>query len=564
MVVAAAVALVGAGPRGGEPASAGGAPLATSTTVTFNATGDVQYWTVPAGVTQATFAVWGAQGGKSGFNGGLGGFALATLALTPGQVVAIRVGGVGQVYNGTNCILLTQSGDQGQGGYNGGGDGGSGGCTSAGGGGASDVTITDVGQPTPNIVAGGGGGGAGNLFCPLAGGGGGLDGGSANAGLCQAGGNGGNQDGTSGSGAQGQGSDGGDADGISGPGGGGGGGYYGGSGGGTAYGGGGGSGFGPAGTVFATGVRAGDGLVTVTYGDAPAVTALLPTSGTAGTQLQVVGHGFDPAANGTTVSFGGVNAAVQSCTATSCTVTVPPGSGTVPVRVSAFGEQSLDTPADDFTYLPAPSLASISPTSGPPGSTVTITGQGFVTSAGFTSIQFGNSSAQATCTSSTQCTAIVPGDEVGDVGVVVRTYGGETASLAFLILPSVTVVSPPGGPEAGATVVTITGSGFDTAAGGTSITFGSTPATAVGCSSTTTCTAVSPPGTGTVDVRVTANGGTSPVGPADKFTYRAAIGEVPSTTTTTTAAPTTTTTVVGSTGAQTTTAGTSVTPAFTG
>ncbi|MFN8024762.1 MAG: IPT/TIG domain-containing protein, partial [Acidimicrobiales bacterium] len=155
-----------------------------------------------------------------------------------------------------------------------------------------------------------------------------------------------------------------------------------------------------------------------------------------------------------------------------------------------------------------------------------------------------------------------PGDEVGDVGVVVRTYGGETASLAFLILPSVTVVSPPGGPLAGGTVVTITGSGFDTAAGGTAISFGSTPATAVGCASASTCTAVSPPGTGTVDVRVTAHGGTSPIGPADTFTYRSSIGEEPTTTTTTTAAPTTTTTVVGNTYTQPTT--TAVTPAFTG
>ena len=48
-------------------------------------------------------------------------------------------------------------------------------------------------------------------------------------------------------------------DGFSGPGGGGGGGYYGGSGGNAGLGGGGGSGFGPAGTVFQTGVRSGAG-----------------------------------------------------------------------------------------------------------------------------------------------------------------------------------------------------------------------------------------------------------------------------------------------------------------
>jgi hypothetical protein len=55
-------------------------------------------------------------------------------------------------------------------------------------------------------------------------------------------------------------------------GGGGGGGYYGGGGGGggaSGGGGGGGSGFGPSGVVFNSGVRSGDGLVTITYTEAP-------------------------------------------------------------------------------------------------------------------------------------------------------------------------------------------------------------------------------------------------------------------------------------------------------
>jgi hypothetical protein len=48
-------------------------------------------------------------------------------------------------------------------------------------------------------------------------------------------------------------------------GGGGGGGLYGGGGGGNGAGGGGGSGFGPPGTVFETGVHAGNGRVVLTY-----------------------------------------------------------------------------------------------------------------------------------------------------------------------------------------------------------------------------------------------------------------------------------------------------------
>jgi hypothetical protein len=66
---------------------------------TFVYTGRAQTWTVPAGVTEATFDVYGAQGADiAGFTqGGLGGHATADLAsLTPGAPVTVVVGGQGQ------------------------------------------------------------------------------------------------------------------------------------------------------------------------------------------------------------------------------------------------------------------------------------------------------------------------------------------------------------------------------------------------------------------------------------------------------------------------------------
>jgi hypothetical protein len=235
----------------------------------------------------------------------------------------------------------------------------------------------------------------------------------------------------------------------------------------------------------------------------------------------VVGDNFLPGS--TSVTFGGVPAQVQSCTTTVCNVRAPSGTGTVSVRVTAGSEQSLDTPADDFTYIPPPAITGISPTSGPPGTTVTIQGVGFVTTPGFNDIEFGNVTAISSCSSSTSCTAIAP-DGVGALEVFVVNPGGSSNAVPFALLPAVTAISPGRGLPAGGTVVTITGSGFDTAAGATAIAFGSTPATAVGCQSSTTCTAVSPPGSGTVDVRVTAHGLTSAVDPADRFTYAAPLG----------------------------------------
>ena len=83
-------------------------------------------------------------------------------------------------------------------------------------------------------------------------------------------------------------------------------------------------------------------------------------------------------------------------------------------------------------------------------------------------------------------------------------------------VPVVTQIAPAGGPAIGGTAVTITGSGLS---GGT-VTFGGTASASASCASTS-CTAISPAGTGTVDVTVTTAGGTSAASPADQFGYEA-------------------------------------------
>ena len=83
--------------------------------------------------------------------------------------------------------------------------------------------------------------------------------------------------------------------------------------------------------------------------------------------------------------------------------------------------------------------------------------------------------------------------------------------------PTVTGISPATGPSAGGTVVTVTGTNFNTSA--TTISFGATAATNVSCSSATTCTATSPAGSGIADVTVTVAGQTSAINNSDKFTY---------------------------------------------
>jgi alpha-tubulin suppressor-like RCC1 family protein len=88
--------------------------------------------------------------------------------------------------------------------------------------------------------------------------------------------------------------------------------------------------------------------------------------------------------------------------------------------------------------------------------------------------------------------------------------------VAISSLPAVTRVDPNDGSFAGGTTVSITGINFT---GDAEVKFGSTDASNVTVQSPTQITAVSPPGTGIVDVTVTTGEGTSAMRPADRFTY---------------------------------------------
>jgi hypothetical protein len=146
---------------------------------TFAFTGAPQIFAVPAGVSEVTLEVWGAQGNRNalGVLGGLGGYATGRLAVSGGQLLHVYVGG-----GDTTAVA---------GGYNGGGAAGASPCATArggGGGGASDVRTGGGGLGDRVIVAGGGGGGGGNRVAGCGrgaggGGGGGWFGGGGGAGF---------------------------------------------------------------------------------------------------------------------------------------------------------------------------------------------------------------------------------------------------------------------------------------------------------------------------------------------------------------------------------------------
>ncbi len=183
------VALAGGATALALTVTAAGTAHATTRTLARFTTPGVYTWTVPAGVTSATFNVYGARGGSvlepsSGgvqvvSSGGAGGEATGKFAVRTGEVFEITVGGQG----GTGTV----NSQSGTGGFNGGGYGDAR-TYAAGGGGGSDIRIGGRGDACAaarscpllsRIIVGGGGGGGGSSNGGDGGAGGGVSGATA-------------------------------------------------------------------------------------------------------------------------------------------------------------------------------------------------------------------------------------------------------------------------------------------------------------------------------------------------------------------------------------------------
>jgi IPT/TIG domain/Chitobiase/beta-hexosaminidase C-terminal domain/Fibronectin type III domain len=257
------------------------------------------------------------------------------------------------------------------------------------------------------------------------------------------------------------------------------------------------------------------------YIAAPTVTVVSPSTGpvAGGTAVTLTGTNF---AAGATVTFGGTAATnVVVANGTTITATTPAHAvGAVTVTVTANTQSG--SLANGFTYIAAPTVTSVSPSNGATtgGTAITITGTNFATGAGVT---FGGAAAtNVVVVNGTTITATTPAGSVGAVTVTVTNVGGQSGSLlngyTYVVVPTVTVVSPSTGPVAGGTAVTLTGTNF---AVGATVTFGGTAATNVVVVNGTTITATTPAhAAGAVTVTVTAN--TQSGSLANGFTYIAA------------------------------------------
>jgi len=234
----------------------------------------------------------------------------------------------------------------------------------------------------------------------------------------------------------------------------------------------------------------------------PHITSLSATSGGVGAAVTITGTTFGTTQG--TVQFNGTTGTPATWGNTSITVPVPAGATSGNVTVTVAGVTSNGT---TFTVLPTPSITSLSPTSGAPGASVTVTGTNFGASQGSSAITFNGTAATATSWSATSIVAVVPtGATTGNAVVTVSGVASNGISFVVGSAPAITSVSPTSGRVG--TSVTVNGANFGATQGSGSVKFNGTVGSPSSWSNTTVVVSV-PSGATTGNIVITASGAPS-------------------------------------------------------
>lgn len=230
----------------------------------------------------------------------------------------------------------------------------------------------------------------------------------------------------------------------------------------------------------------------------PTVAGFSPGVGAVGTSITVTGANFNVGTP--TVKFNGVNATIVSnITFGSLNAVVPANATAGPISVTTTNGTSTSA---DFFYLP-PSITSFTPTNGPPGTIVKITGNHLTNAS---AVSFNGTAASAFyVTNDTTIGAIVPsGLTTGPI--TVTTPGGSAGSgtSRYYGPPGITSFAPTHGLPG--TNVVLTGSNF---LGTTFVRFNGSNASFVAPSNNTTLVATVPANAQTGLITVGAPGGTN-------------------------------------------------------
>jgi len=193
--------------------------------------------------------------------------------------------------------------------------------------------------------------------------------------------------------------------------------------------------------VFASGVNSNGVAFTVI--PTPSISSLSPNFGPVGSLVIITGNNFGSSPTGSTVTFNGWAATSTAWSPTSITVAVPSQAttGNVVVTVNSVASNSVA-----YTVVPTPSISSVSPTSGPVGLPITISGGSFGASQGGSTVSFNGTVGIPTSWSDSSITVPVPSAATNGP-LVVTANGVQSNPVSFTLAVLTSIAIPFGNPS---------------------------------------------------------------------------------------------------------------------
>jgi FtsP/CotA-like multicopper oxidase with cupredoxin domain len=212
----------------------------------------------------------------------------------------------------------------------------------------------------------------------------------------------------------------------------------------------------------------------------PTITSVSPNYGAFSAVVTVTGNNFGATQGSSTLTFNGTPATSTSFftmawSNTSIVAIVPTGATSGNVVVTVGGTASNAVP---FSVYPAPVVTGISPTSGPVGTLVTISGTNLEDPEGHGSVQFDGIATPILSESSTSLQVKIPaGATTGTFRVHASGAGYSSTTFTVTATPAPVISSISHNYGAPGAVNTITGSNFGAGQGASTVTFNGTAGT---------------------------------------------------------------------------------------
>lgn len=215
----------------------------------------------------------------------------------------------------------------------------------------------------------------------------------------------------------------------------------------------------------------------------PTIESISPQKGYSLDTIRITGTNYSNVKTDNAVKFNGTNAVVYAATATTLTVIAPATGTTGTVTISVKNAEAVTGPT--FTYIPLATITAISPQTGSPNDTVTITGTNFGTALTDNVVFFNTQVATVLTATATKLTVRVPAaGSTGSLALFANNAHEPVNSSIFTYKnsPVLQNISPNQGNIGD--VVTLTGTNFNTTPNANVIYFNGIPSSALTATAT--------------------------------------------------------------------------------